>query len=323
MFANAELAIQTGVAARAGRAGRRRRGRRSAQWAGRDRRGRPVGYIYVDGSSVGGTDEALLKDRRILRDEGFITCIVVIDAATGKIAAGPDITARGFAEDEQIFDQVIPKVEAPSSRPPRGGITDEHELQQVIRRTVGSWVGRQDPPPSDDHPDRHRGLTWRATGSGSGLLAAALAGAEPLYAVRWLDQADLRHRRRPGRRPCRGDRHRWRRHAAGRRGIAAAADRPGRGHRVGASSSGPRPFVVPSGRAEPGPDDVVVMSSNLQYGRCRRGCAHRAGSGVGRRRPRPAGGDSQRRRPAARRRVGGRCCPLSSGHPTCGALTGR
>ena len=101
----------------------------------------PCGYIYVDGSSVGGTDEALLKDRRILRDEGFITCIVVIDAATGKIAAGPDITARGFAEDEQIFDQVIPKVEAAIIAATEGGITDEHQLQQVIRRTVGGWAG--------------------------------------------------------------------------------------------------------------------------------------------------------------------------------------
>ena len=101
----------------------------------------PCGYIYVDGSSVGGTDEALLKDRRILRDEGFITCIVVIDAATGKIAAGPEITARGFAEDEQIFDQVIPKVEAAIIAATEGGITDEHQLQQVIRRTVGGWAG--------------------------------------------------------------------------------------------------------------------------------------------------------------------------------------
>ena len=101
----------------------------------------PCGYIYVDGSSVGGTDEALLKDRRILRDEGFITCIVVIDAATGKIAAGPEIAARGFAEDQQIFEQVIPKVEAAIIAATEGGITDEHQLQQVIRRTVGGWVG--------------------------------------------------------------------------------------------------------------------------------------------------------------------------------------
>ena len=101
----------------------------------------PCGYIYVDGSSVGGTDEALLKDRRILRDEGFITCVVVIDAATGKIAAGPEITARGFAEDQAVFDQVIPRVEAAIVEATEGGVTDEHQLAQIIRRTVGSWVG--------------------------------------------------------------------------------------------------------------------------------------------------------------------------------------
>jgi ribonuclease J len=141
MFANGELAVATGIPrervllAEDGVVVDLRDGRAEIVGAV------PCGYIYVDGSSVGGTDEALLKDRRILRDEGFITCIVVIDAATGKIAAGPDITARGFAEDEQIFDQVIPKVEAAIIAATEGGITDEHQLQQVIRRTVGGWVG--------------------------------------------------------------------------------------------------------------------------------------------------------------------------------------
>jgi ribonuclease J len=101
----------------------------------------PCGYIYVDGSSVGGTTETLLKDRRILRDEGFITCIVVIDAATGKIAAGPEITARGFAEDDTIFDEVIPRVEQALAEATGNGVRDEYQLQQVIRRTIGSWVG--------------------------------------------------------------------------------------------------------------------------------------------------------------------------------------
>jgi ribonuclease J len=101
----------------------------------------PCGFIYVDGSSVGGTTETLLKDRRILRDEGFITCIVVIDAATGKIAAGPEITARGFVEDDGIFDEVIPKVEQALAEATGNGVRDEYQLQQVIRRTIGSWVG--------------------------------------------------------------------------------------------------------------------------------------------------------------------------------------
>ncbi len=101
----------------------------------------PCGYIYVDGQSVGGTTETLLKDRRILRDEGFITCIVVIDAATGKIAAGPEITARGFVEDEDVFKEIIPKVERALAEATGNGVRDEYQLQQVIRRTIGSWVG--------------------------------------------------------------------------------------------------------------------------------------------------------------------------------------
>ncbi|MCU1538702.1 MAG: RNA-metabolising metallo-beta-lactamase [Humibacillus sp.] len=99
------------------------------------------GYVYVDGSNIGGTDEALLKDRRILRDEGFITCVVVLDAATGKIASGPEITARGFVEDEAIFAEVIPQVERAIEEAVARGVRDDQQLQQVIRRAVGSWVG--------------------------------------------------------------------------------------------------------------------------------------------------------------------------------------
>ena len=99
------------------------------------------GYVYVDGSSVGGADEALLKDRRILRDEGFISCIVVIDSATGKIASGPQITARGFVEDDEIFQQVIPKVERAIEEAVANGVRDDQQLQQIVRRAVGSWVG--------------------------------------------------------------------------------------------------------------------------------------------------------------------------------------
>jgi len=101
----------------------------------------PCGYVYVDGSSVGETTEALLKDRRILRDEGFITIIVVREAATGKIAAGPEIQARGFAEDQDVFDQVLPKLEQALADAASNGVTDSFQLQQIIRRTVGSWVG--------------------------------------------------------------------------------------------------------------------------------------------------------------------------------------
>jgi ribonuclease J len=101
----------------------------------------PCGYVYVDGSSVGETTEALLKDRRILRDEGFVTIIVVRDAATGKVAAGPEIQTRGFAEDQDVFDQVLPRLEQALADAAINGVTDSFQLQQIIRRTVGSWLG--------------------------------------------------------------------------------------------------------------------------------------------------------------------------------------
>ena len=101
----------------------------------------PCGYVYVDGSSVGGATEELLKDRRILRDEGFISVMVVVDSSSGKVVAGPEITARGFAEDDEIFTQVKPKIVAALDEAARKGTTDTHQLQQVVRRAVGGWVG--------------------------------------------------------------------------------------------------------------------------------------------------------------------------------------
>ena len=102
----------------------------------------PCGYVYVDGSSVGEADETLLKDRRILRDEGFISVIVVVDSMTGKVVAGPEITARGFVEDDVIFDDVMPQLVKALDEATATGV-DAYQLQQVIRRSVGGWVGRK------------------------------------------------------------------------------------------------------------------------------------------------------------------------------------
>ena len=102
----------------------------------------PCGYVYVDGASVGAADDALLKDRRILGDEGFVSVIVVIDASTGAVVAGPEVTARGFIEAQARFDEVVPQLVEALARATADGITDTYQLQQVIRRCVGGWMGR-------------------------------------------------------------------------------------------------------------------------------------------------------------------------------------
>ena len=100
----------------------------------------PCGYVYVDGSSVGELTEADLKDRRILGDEGFISIIVVVDSGSGKVVAGPEIHARGFAEDDAVFDAVLPRLADALSDAAAEGIGDPYALQQLVRRTVGKWV---------------------------------------------------------------------------------------------------------------------------------------------------------------------------------------
>ncbi|MGZ4633405.1 MAG: ribonuclease J, partial [Actinomycetes bacterium] len=100
----------------------------------------PCGYVYVDGSSVGDVTDASLKDRRILRDEGFISVVVVVDSVTGKISGGPEIHARGFAEDASVFDEVRGLIEDALEKAAAEGIGDTRQLQQLVRRTVGRWV---------------------------------------------------------------------------------------------------------------------------------------------------------------------------------------
>jgi ribonuclease J len=99
-----------------------------------------LGFVYVDGSSVGAITDADLKDRRILAEEGFISIFVAIDPATGRVIAGPEIQARGFAEDDEVFEKVRPQIIEALSDAARNGNTDLHAYSQAIRRTVGRWV---------------------------------------------------------------------------------------------------------------------------------------------------------------------------------------
>ena len=103
----------------------------------------PCGYVYVDGSSVGEITDAELKDRRILGEEGFVSVFVVIDSATGKVIAGPQILARGMAEGDAVFDEIQPEIVKALEDAIASGATDTYQMQQVMRRVVGQWVSRR------------------------------------------------------------------------------------------------------------------------------------------------------------------------------------
>ncbi|MGA1146946.1 MAG: ribonuclease J, partial [Candidatus Nanopelagicales bacterium] len=102
----------------------------------------PVGFVYVDGSSVGDLTEASLKDRRVLGEEGFISIVAVVDTVAGTVVAGPEIHERGFGEEvlAEGIDEVTAQVRLALEQALSDGIEDAHALQQRMRRVVGKWV---------------------------------------------------------------------------------------------------------------------------------------------------------------------------------------
>jgi ribonuclease J len=98
----------------------------------------PCGYVYVDGSTVGDVTESALKDRRILRDEGLRVDRRGRGLGHRKGRGPPGDPRRGFTADPSVFDPVLPLVEEALERAGQEGIGDVHQLQQLVRRTVGA-----------------------------------------------------------------------------------------------------------------------------------------------------------------------------------------
>ncbi|WP_149359924.1 ribonuclease J [Lolliginicoccus suaedae] len=100
----------------------------------------PVGHVYVDGLAVGDVGEPTLADRLTLSEGGFVAVTVAIDPRTGKVITRPEISARGFSDDPDVFEAAVRRVQSELRRLEADGVTDTHRIAQAARRAVGKWV---------------------------------------------------------------------------------------------------------------------------------------------------------------------------------------
>jgi ribonuclease J len=104
----------------------------------------PAGYLYVDGI-VGDVSHGVLRDRRVLADEGVVVVVVAIDVVSGVVITGPEVITRGWVhapEAEDLLDEATQVVRLAVEE----ALVDSRDieaLQQVVRRAAGRFVNQR------------------------------------------------------------------------------------------------------------------------------------------------------------------------------------
>ncbi len=103
----------------------------------------PAFYIMVDGLGVGDVEEVVLRDRRLLAQEGMIVIIVTLNRRTGRLMKNPDIVSRGFIylkENQKMVEEIRTRVKEIINKTPRSQIVDADYFKSIFRNRLGQFV---------------------------------------------------------------------------------------------------------------------------------------------------------------------------------------
>ncbi len=115
-------------------------GRKSARFEGSV----PSGNVLVDGSGVGEVGEIVLRDRRLLAQDGIIVVFATLDLAERMILTRPDVISRGFVymrESEELIEQVRELAgDVLSSTLNRRGSLDRMQIKTRLRDELSRFI---------------------------------------------------------------------------------------------------------------------------------------------------------------------------------------
>ncbi len=102
----------------------------------------PAGYLYVDGI-VGDIGTGVLRDRRVLAEEGVVVVVLAVDSKSGEILTGPEIITRGWVhapEAEELIEDARAVVVKAVGEAVGAGSFDADTLRRATRRALGKLV---------------------------------------------------------------------------------------------------------------------------------------------------------------------------------------
>lgn len=105
----------------------------------------PAGYLYVDGI-VGDVGQGVLRDRKVLAEEGVVVVVVSVDIGSGKVLTGPEIITRGWVyapEAEDLLDEACDRVAQAVEQALASGVRDVESLERDVRRAAGKFVSER------------------------------------------------------------------------------------------------------------------------------------------------------------------------------------
>lgn len=101
------------------------------------------GHVFIDGLGVGDVGKIVLRDRKLLSEDGIITVVVTMEKESGMVVSGPDIISRGFVyvkEAEVLMENARLVVREVLDECEEKRISDWNVLKTMIKDSLKSYL---------------------------------------------------------------------------------------------------------------------------------------------------------------------------------------